>query len=75
MAGWLRRRVCQFIIMEEADVAQAMELLSDAGTGGDLTTDAQIAAVALRLDATVHTADTDFNRFNGLRLFNPISAK
>jgi toxin-antitoxin system PIN domain toxin len=73
--AWLRRRVCQFIVMEEVDVAQAVELLRAAGTGGDLTTDAQIAALALRLDATVHTADTDFKRFEGLRLFNPFGAK
>lgn len=75
VAAWLRRRVCQFILMEEADLAQAIELLHAAGAGGDLTTDAQIAAIALRLDATVHTADTDFNRFEGIRLFNPLSAR
>jgi hypothetical protein len=27
----------------------------------------------LRLGATVHTADTDFGRFEGVRLFNPLS--
>jgi toxin-antitoxin system PIN domain toxin len=75
VTGWLRRRVCQFIVMEEVDVAQAMELLRAAGTGGDLTTDAQIAAMALRLDATLHTADTDFKRFDGVRLFNPLGAR
>ena len=75
VAGWLRRRVCQFIVMEEVDVTRTMELLWTAGTGGDLTTDAQITAVALRLDATVHTADTDFKRFEGVRLFNPLGAK
>lgn len=72
---WLHRRVCQFIVIEEVDVTRAMELLLAAGTGGDLTTDAQIAAVALRLNATVHTADTDFKRFEGVRLFNPLIGK
>ncbi|MFZ4774400.1 MAG: TA system VapC family ribonuclease toxin [Terrimicrobiaceae bacterium] len=70
--GWLRRKVCHFLSMEEEDVSQAMKLLCTAGTGGDLTTDAQFAAIALRLDATVHTADTDFNRFAGVKIFNPL---
>ena len=68
----MRRKMCQFIVMEEVDVMRAMELLRSAGTGGDLTMDAQIAAMALRLDATVHTAETDFKRFEGVRLYNPL---
>ncbi len=75
VAGWLRRKVCEFVVMEEGDVARALKLLRAAGTGGDLTTDAQIAAMALRLDATVHTADTDFKRFEGVRLLNPLGAR
>jgi len=72
VGGWMRRKMCQFIVMEEVDVMRAMELLRSAGTGGDLTMDAQIAAMALRLDATVHTAETDFKRFEGVRLYNPL---
>ncbi|MCC5841522.1 MAG: hypothetical protein JJT96_15515 [Opitutales bacterium] len=47
-------------------------LLEVAGTAGNLTTDAQIAAVALRLDGEVHTADFDFGRFAGVRFSNPL---
>ena len=36
------------------------------------TVNAQIAAVALRLDAEVHTADLDFGRFAGVRFSNPL---
>lgn len=72
--GWLQRRNTRFVAMEEADFSLAMELLARAGTGGNLTTDAQIAAVALRLHATVHSADTDFRRFPGLKLVDPINA-
>ena len=46
---------------EDADCA--LSLLEKAGSGGNLTTDAQIAATALRLGARVETADTDFARF------------
>jgi hypothetical protein len=39
---------------------------------GNLTTDAQIAAIAHRCRATVHTADTDLGRFPGARWMNPL---
>ncbi len=42
-------------------------LLLVAGTGGNLTTDAHIAALALEHDAVVATGDRDFQRFPGLR--------
>jgi len=38
-------------------------------------TDAQIAALALEYDAEVHSADTDFARFAGVRWINPLSAE
>jgi predicted nucleic acid-binding protein len=53
-------------------VEQALQWLEAAGSGGNLTTDAQIAAIARRRRATVHTADTDFARFAGVRWTNPI---
>ena len=43
------------------------ELLRHVGTGGDLTTDAWIAAIAIAHGATVLTIDSDFTRFSGLR--------
>lgn len=42
-------------------------LLLTAGTGGNLVSDAHLAALALEHDATVVTHDTDFARFTGLR--------
>ncbi len=35
--------------------------------------DAQMAALAMNHDGVLHTADTDFVRFQGLRWFNPIT--
>jgi predicted nucleic acid-binding protein len=51
------------------DAETALDMLEKAGTAGNLTTDAQIAAVAVRLDAEVHTADLDFGRFANVRFF------
>lgn len=55
-----------------ADVETALGLLESAGTAGNLTADTQIAAVALRLDAEVYSADLDFGRFAGGRFSNPL---
>jgi len=70
--GWLEQPVAQLLQIEPQDVRQTLDLLIEAGTGGNLTADAQIAAVALRLGAEVHTADTDYARFPGVRWFNPL---
>ena len=43
-----------------------------AGVGGDLVTDAHIAALAMEYQAEVHTNDADFGRFPGLRWRNPL---
>jgi len=45
------------------------------GTAGNLTTDAQLAALAVEHQAELHTADTDFLRFPGLRWINPLDQK
>ncbi len=70
--SWLSRKQVRLHDMLPEDVEAALTLLESAGTAGNLTTDAQIAAVARRLDAEVHTADLDFGRFAGVRFINPL---
>lgn len=48
------------------------QLLSEIGVGGDLTTDAQLAALAIEYQCELHSNDTDFARFSGLRWRNPL---
>jgi uncharacterized protein len=43
-------------------------LLLGAGTAGNLTTDAHLAALAIEHDAELVTFDRDFERFAGLRM-------
>jgi toxin-antitoxin system PIN domain toxin len=69
---WMKVECVQILPFTPEDALCAMELLQHAGAGGNLTTDAQIAATALRLKATVETADTDFARF-GIDWRNPLS--
>ena len=50
------------------------QLLEPLGTGGNLTTDAHLAALALEHDAELCSADADFSRFPGVRWTNPLTA-
>jgi toxin-antitoxin system PIN domain toxin len=47
------------------------QFLQQTGSGGNLTTDAPLAALALERGATVYSADNDFKRFAGIRYVNP----
>jgi len=47
-------------------------LVSATGTAGNLTTDAHLAALAIEHQCELHSNDTDFGRFPGLRWHNPL---
>jgi predicted nucleic acid-binding protein len=47
-------------------------LIQGAGTAGNLTMDAHLAALAIEHNATLCSADSDFRRFPGLRFLNPL---
>jgi toxin-antitoxin system PIN domain toxin len=47
-------------------------LLGSIGVGGNLVTDAHIAAIAIEHQAEVHSNDADFARFPGLNWSNPL---
>lgn len=48
------------------------DLLRVIGTGGNLTTDAHLAALAIEHDLELLTTDSDFRYFPGLRWQNPL---
>ena len=49
------------------------ELLELLGTGGNLTADAHLAALALENRATLYSSDHDFLRFPGVKWRNPLA--
>lgn len=49
------------------------DLLAEAGTAGPLTTDVHLAALAIEYGAVLYSNDTDFHRFSGLQLVNPLA--
>ena len=53
-------------------LVQLRRNLIAAGVGGNLVTDCHIAALAIEYQAEVHSNDTDFSRFPGLRWRNPL---
>ena len=48
--------------------------LDAAGAGGNLAPDAHIAALAMENQAELHSNDSDFGRFPGLKWVNPLHA-
>lgn len=51
------------------------DLISPLGTGGNLTSDAHLAALAIEFGAELCSADNDFSRFRQLRWRNPLVDK
>jgi toxin-antitoxin system PIN domain toxin len=47
-------------------------LLLQTGAAGNLTTDAHLAALAIERGLVLHSTDTDFGRFPGLKWINPL---
>jgi toxin-antitoxin system PIN domain toxin len=54
--------------------ARSFAYLRAAGTAGNLTTDAQLAAIAGDNNATMCSNDSDFARFDDIRWHNPLTA-
>lgn len=48
------------------------DLLSPLGAGGNLTSDAHLAALSLEHGATLCSSDNDFGRFAGVRWMDPL---
>lgn len=72
--SWLEQPPVQVLAPGPDHIRHTLKLLETLGTAGNLVSDAQMAALALDHDAVLHTADTDFVRFQGLCWLNPITA-
>lgn len=69
---WFVRTNVEPLLPGERHLDIFQSLVRDTGCAGSLTTDLHIAALAMEYRATVCTNDTDFIRFSGLRLKNPL---
>jgi toxin-antitoxin system PIN domain toxin len=72
---WLSRSNVTFLGPGPRHLETAFQLLRVLGTGGNLTTDVQLAAHAIENQAELHSNDLDFGRFSGLRWVNPLATR
>ncbi|HVU51966.1 MAG TPA: type II toxin-antitoxin system VapC family toxin [Polyangia bacterium] len=70
--AWLERPHVQVLSPGPRHLELAFGLLRRAGAAANLTTDVQLAALALEHRAELHSNDGDFGRFAGLRWVNPL---
>jgi toxin-antitoxin system PIN domain toxin len=70
--AWLACPHVQFLLAGPRHLDLAFGLLAKLGTGGNLTTDVQLAAHAIEQQAELCSNDLDFGRFEGLRWVNPL---
>ena len=59
--------MAQILQPTERHLDMLTHLLAPAGTAGNLTADAHLAALAMEHDATILTFDRDFARFEGVQ--------
>ena len=67
MDEWVNHPKAQIIAPGERHADVLTRLLLGAGTAGNLTNDAHLAAIAIEHHAEVGTFDKDFKRFSGLK--------
>lgn len=70
---WLSFPHVRIIHLSEHALGRFFDLLEEAGTGGNLSTDALIALHAFEHSATIASNDRDFDRFSGIKRINPLA--
>lgn len=73
MDGWLRQPCALVVHPGDRHLRILRDLIAPLGTGGNLTSDAHLAALAIEYGAELCTCDLDFGRFPGLRWRNPLA--
>ena len=71
--SWLEQPLVTVIHPGPRHLALLRELLIPTGTGGNLTSDAHLAALAVEHGAELCTSDSDFARFPRLKWRNPLT--
>jgi toxin-antitoxin system PIN domain toxin len=72
--GWLAQPVAVVVHPTERHAAVLRDLLVPLGSGGNLTNDAHLAALAIEHGATLCSHDNDFSRFKGIDWLDPLAA-
>jgi predicted nucleic acid-binding protein len=75
VALWLMQPATAIIAPEPRHFDLLCDLLINIGMGGNLTSDAHLAAIAIEHGAQIFSTDSDFGRFAGLRWRNPLALR
>ena len=73
VAAWLDQPSTTVVHPGPRHLQILRELLRPMGTGGNLTSDAHLAALAIEHGAELCSSDNDFARFRGLQWRNPLA--
>ena len=74
VSAWLAQPQVSLLHPGDQHASILFELLRTLGTGGNLTTDAHLAALCIEHQADLRSTDADFARFSGLRWDNPLAS-
>jgi len=72
VGSWLERDAVTLLHPGPRHYQVLRELLLNCGTGGNLTSDAHLAALTMEHGAELCSLDRDFERFPGLKWRNPL---
>lgn len=70
---WLQQPTVTVVEPTARHLSTLRDLVLTVGTGGNLTSDAHLAALAIEHGAQLCSADNDFARFDRLRWRNPLA--
>ena len=70
---WLERDGVAILDPGPRHLRIVRDLFEATGVGGNLTTDTHLAALAIEHRCELHSNDTDFGRFPGLRWHDPLA--
>ena len=70
--GWLEQPNAELVSPGKHHWPIFRNLLGGAGSAGNLTSDAHLAALAIEYGAGIYSADYDFRRFPGITHVNPL---
>ena len=73
IAAWLDQPFATVVSAGPRHLRMLRQLLLPLGAGGNLTSDAHLAALAMEHGAELCSSDTDFDRFPGLKWRNPLA--
>jgi uncharacterized protein len=72
--SWLQQPCVRIVVPGTKHWLIFRSLVRSAGTAGNLTSDAHLAAIALEYDCELFSTDHDFKRFPGVKHRNPLES-